>query len=310
MYNELKDIPDFNNWKVIEKINKGWSSDSKYYIEDYKGNRLLLRISDVNSYYKKIEEFKFIKKCNSLFFPMSKAIEIGFCNDNNNIYLLLTWVAGDSLDIVIGDLPKNEQYELGLQAGILLKKIHLLKAEPSENIVVHCKKNKMSTKLINYEKSVNRVNKDQFAIDFIKNNINKLNNLSPVHKHGDFHVGNLILTPEGKVGVIDFNRWEYGDRYEEFYKIQSFDVEVSIPFSIGQIHGYFNGEPTIEFWEVLAVYVAYTSLNSIVWAEKFGKDEINGMKKRCISAFNDYNYFKAIIPNWYKINSNKYIGKG
>ncbi|WP_159429656.1 hypothetical protein [Clostridium fallax] len=53
--------------------------------------------------------------------------------------------------------------------------------------------------------------------------------------------------------------------------------------------------------------MAYTSLDSIVWAEKFGDNEINGMKKRCINAFNDYNKFKTIIPNWYKTNSNKYI---
>lgn len=117
------------------------------------------------------------------------------------------------------------------------------------------------------------------------------------------------MTACENVGVIDFNRWEYGDRYEEFYKIQSFDVEVSIPFSIGQIHGYFDGEPPLEFWNILAIYVAYTSLNSIIWAEKFGEDGIDGMKNRCIKAFNDYNKFKTVIPNWYKVNSNKYINK-
>jgi hypothetical protein len=99
----------------------------------------------------------------------------------------------------------------------------------------------------------------------------------------------------------------YGDRYEEFQRIQSFDVEASIPFSIGKIHRYFNGNPSLEFWNVLAVYVACNSLNSIVWAEKFGKNDVDGMKKRCIDAFDDYNNFKTVIPKWYKLNSNKYI---
>lgn len=310
MYSKFQDIPHFDNWKIIRKVDKGWSLDLKYYIEDYEGNRLLLRLSDANSYDDKLEEFKFIKKCNMLFFPMSKAIEIGFCNDKSNVYILLTWVEGKSLDIVIRDLPENKQYELGLQAGKILKEIHLLKPEQKENILGYCPQKKMITKLIRYEKSINRINKDQFAIEFAKKNIDKINILPSVYKHGDFHVGNLILTPEGKVGVIDFNRWDYGDRYEEFHKIQSFDVEVSIPFSIGQIHGYFNGEPSKEFWNILAVYVACISLDSIVWAEKFGEDEINGMKRRCLSAFNDYDYFKTIIPNWYELNSNKYINKG
>lgn len=160
----------------------------------------------------------------------------------------------------------------------------------------------MLKNIIRYENSRNRISEDQFAIDFVKHNIEKINSLSPVYKHGDYHVGNLVLTPLNKIGVIDFNRWEYGDRYEEFYKIQGFDVEVSIPFSIGKIHGYFGGEPSLEFWSMLAIYVAYSSLYSIVWAEKFGEDDINGMRKRCITAFNDYNKFKTVIPNWYKVN--------
>lgn len=307
MYSLLKDIPSFKYWRIIEKINKGWSADSKFYIEDYGRNKLLLRISDLDKYYDKLEEFKFIKKCNELSFSMSKAIEIGFCNNKNNVYMILTWVDGNSLNEVLSDFNENEQYKLGLEAGRILKEIHSLKRKPEDKLIESNKKDKILRNLIRYENSKNRVREDQFAIDFVRNNIEKLNSLPPVYKHGDYHVGNLVITPDGKIGVIDFNRWEYGDRYEEFYKIQAFDVEVSILFSIGQIHGYFNGEPPLEFWSILALYVAYSSLNSIVWAEKFGEDDVNAMKKRCIEAFNDYDKFKTEIPNWYKVNSKRYI---
>ncbi|WP_244834104.1 hypothetical protein [Clostridium sp. BJN0001] len=103
MYSELKDIPSFKSWRIIKKVNEGWSSDSKFYIEDYEGNKLLLRISDADSYYDKIEEFKFIKKCNTLPFKMSKAIEIGFCNNRNNVYILLTWVDENSINRISED---------------------------------------------------------------------------------------------------------------------------------------------------------------------------------------------------------------
>ena len=43
-----------------------------------------------------------------------------------------------------------------------------------------------------------------------------------VYQHGDFHVGNFIYLPTRQVGVIDFNRWDFGDPYEEFYKLQFF----------------------------------------------------------------------------------------
>lgn len=309
MYNELKDIPGFKRWRVIKEINEGWSSDLKFYIEDYDGCKLLLRVSDADTYNDKLEEFEFIKKCNTLSFSMSQAIEIGFCNNKKNVYMILTWVEGDSLNKVIGNLTENDQYKLGLEAGKILKAIHSLERKSTDKVALYDKTDKMLSKLIRYENSKNRVAEDQFAIDFVRDNIEKINLLPPVYKHGDFHVGNLLLTTYGSVGVIDFNRWEYGDRYEEFHKIQLFDVEISVPFSIGQIHGYFNGEPSLEFWNSVAIYVAYTSLNSIVWAEKFGEEDVEGMKKRCIDAFNDYNNFKRVIPKWYKANSDKYINK-
>ena len=40
----------------------------------------------------------------------------------------------------------------------------------------------------------------------------------------NYNIGNLVLTPFQRIAVIDFNRWKYGYKYEEFYKIQSFNV--------------------------------------------------------------------------------------
>lgn len=100
----------------------------------------------------------------------------------------------------------------------------------------------------------------------------------------------------------DFKNWGIIKKIEKGWL-----VEVSVPFSFGQIHRYFEGEPTLDFWNINAVYVAYTSLNSIIWAEKFGEEEIRGMKRRFITAFDDYDKFNATIPKWYKFNSNKYM---
>ncbi|MBZ9635472.1 hypothetical protein [Clostridium sp. FP1] len=49
----------------------------------------------------------------------------------------------------------------------------------------------------------------------------------------------------------------------EFYKVQSFDVKISIPFLVGQIDGYFNYQLSKEIWKVLSVYVANASLTLI-----------------------------------------------
>ena len=102
--------------------------------------------------------------------------------------------------------------------------------------------------------------------------------------------------------MIDFNRWEIGDPYEEFYKLESFGVEVSIPYCVGQINAYFNEEIPLEFWETLAVYVAHASLFSIKWAEKFGQADVDGMIERCQRAFEHYDDFRVMIPKWYVNN--------
>jgi arabinogalactan endo-1,4-beta-galactosidase len=79
----------------------------------------------------------------------------------------------------------------------------------------------------------------------------------------------------------------------------NFKIEKSIQFCKGQIPGYFYGEPPMEFWETQAVYVAHASLYSIKWAEKFGKEEIEGMNKRCNDALEDSDGFTRVIPKWY-----------
>lgn len=299
MYRKLIDIPFYREWSLVKKINEGWSNDEKYYVEDKKGNKLLVRLTHISTIEDKKREFDLIKKFNKLSFEMSKAISFGFCNNNHNIYMILSWVEGKPLSLCLSDLPKNEQYDLGVKAGRILREIHSLKAESSEELI----KNgilKIMTKIDKYKEGKFRLDNDEKVISFIENNINKLNNQPVVFKHRDFHVGNLILTPEKDIGVIDFNRWGIGDPYEEFYKIQSFDVEVSIPFSVGQINGYFDNNPPKEFWDILAIYVAYSSLTSITWAESFGKDEIEAMQRRALNAFKDYEYFENKIPNWYK----------
>ncbi|MGM9972769.1 MAG: aminoglycoside phosphotransferase family protein [Clostridiaceae bacterium] len=301
----FNDIAVSNTWVKIKKIEYGWSSDEKYYIEDNKNKKYLLRISSGDAYEEKKREFEVIKKFNTLDFQMSRAIDFGYFNEYKNVYMLLSWVDGYSLREKLPSLPSLEQYKLGLYAGEILRQIHSIPVEPQDVPSV----NKIPKKLLqlqSYEASSLRIPNDERAIEFVKNNIDMLCKSSPVYEHGDFHMGNLIYTTNKKVGVIDFNRWECGDRFEEFYKIQSFDVEHSIPFSVGEIQGYFNGEPPIDFWKIQAVYVAHGSLYSIKWAEKFGQEDVDGMTKRCLKAFEDYDNFNLIIPKWYLQNKDKY----
>lgn len=302
----LIDIPQYISWRKIEKINYGWSDDIKFYIEDLKGTKFLLRISNIDKLEEKKKEFYIIRKYNQLTFKMSQAIDMGICNNGQKIYMLLSWVEGQSMENVIKTLNEKEQYQLGLKAGKILKAIHCLPVEPIDLPKVK-KTGKKLKQLQQYENSKHRVPNDEKAIAYVKENFDLLCQSEPVYKHGDFHIGNMVYTIQKDVGIIDFNRWECGDRYEEFYKLQSFNVDLSIAFSIGQLHGYFDGEPTLDFWKIQAVYVAHSALFSIEWAAKFGEEDIANMTRICYNSFRDYDNFNLLIPKWYTKNKEKFI---
>lgn len=285
-------------WKSIKRLDKGWSSDEKYKIITGDDTPLLLRLSDISAYDAKKKEYEIIKKYSKSGFPMSMPIDFGVCNDNKNVYMLLSWVDGVDLEKVLPGLSEEQQFLLGCQAGEILKKLHGIEVDVND-IPVKTKADKKLLQLKSYEMSEVRIKNDEIAVQYVKDHIGQIWKEKPVYMHGDFHPGNLIYREDGSIGVIDFNRWEVGDPYEEFYKLESFAREISIPYCIGQIETYFNRNVPYDFWKILAVYVAHASLYSIKWAEKFGKEEIDGMINRCLMAFDDYDYFKTVIPKWY-----------
>lgn len=295
----FEDIRNRESWESIKPINKGWSSDKKYKITTKEGKTLLLRISAKEQYEEKKKEYEIIQKYAKLGISMSQPVDFGICNQGESVYMLLTWVEGKDLEEVLAVLPESRQYELGREAGKILKKIHSIEVL-EKDIPKDTKKNKKLWQLSRYEESQVRIAGDEEAIAFVKQNIDLMWKENPVYMHGDFHPGNLIYTIDGNIGVIDFNRWEVGDPYEEFYKLESFGVEHSIPYCVGQIDGYFEDKVPEKFWKTLAVYVAHASLFSIKWAEKFGKEEIDGMVRRCSMAFEDYDGFRRDVPKWYE----------
>lgn len=301
-------IKNSSTWLICEKISKGWSSDEKYKINTADGQTLLLRISDISAYEYKKKEFEIVQKYSKLGFAMSQPLDFGVCNEGKSCYMLLTFVEGRDLEEALPTLSEKEQYLLGRKAGEILKRIHSIPLDECD-IPTQTKRERKLYQLSRYEESSHlRVENDENVIEFVKNNIDLIWKESPVYQHGDFHPGNLIYMPNGEIGVIDFNRWEVGDPYEEFYKLEGFGIEVSIPYSIGQIDAYFEGEIPMDFWGALAVYCAHAALFSIKWAEKFGQKDVDGMIERCHRAFENYDKFNSVVPKWYDGKlKNKYI---
>ena len=173
-------------WKRIEKICKGWSKDEKYFIETNEGVRQLLRVSDIDRYEEKKKEFGILARFAGLGFPMSLPVEFGTCGGGSRVYMLLTWLDGVDLESALPALPEQQQYRLGQEAGSILKKLHTLKVDP-EDLPAETKKAKKLSQLLRYEASQVRMEGDETALRFVKENLDQIWQEAPVYLHGEVH---------------------------------------------------------------------------------------------------------------------------
>ena len=121
-----------------------------------------------------------------------------------------------------------------------------------------------------------------------------------IFQHDDFHVANLIVKDNKLSGVIDFNRYDWGDPIHEFLKVGFFSSEFSIPFSIGQIKGYhLKHEPDEHFWQLYSLYLAMSIVVSVAWILKVKPEELNIMMNKINRVLEDHDYFERVIPKWY-----------
>ncbi len=294
---EYQGLPLKAEWKAIQKVEKGWSREMKYRVVYQDGDHLL-RVRPGGSLKMHQEEFGFIDHLHKAGLAVPKPFFVGLSEDGLFSYMLLEWVKGQDLSEVLGKQSKQAQYALGLKAGRLLRGIHQSHL-PQGKAMGQCAK-KYENKL----RKVREMGLFDSAVEqtlaFAQRHLQDLDEGLPVCQHGDYHPGNLVLGEDGGLNAIDFNRFDVGERAEEFMKLQSFTVELSVPFAIGQVHAYFEGDPLESFWRALAVHVAGSTLYSIRWARPFGPSEVEGMVQRFHQAFLDYDGFTRLIPRWYQ----------
>lgn len=293
----MKDIKNYDTFSKVELIEKGWSSDKKYYIETNDNKHLLLRISDISEFNRKKEEFELMKMFDSVNIPMSKPIDLGVCNDGKSVYGLFSWCEGVDAEIILPTLSEKEQYDIGVEAGKILKKINnVVVSENSNWLDIYTKK--IDYYINNYKNCGFAFEKENLIIDFINENKYLMRNRPMCMTHGDFHVGNLILSDNKELAVIDFNRFKMVDPHHSFGAIV-FSAIASPLFATGQINGYFENNPPIEFWKLLKLYLSAIAINSLPWSVPYGDKEIEFAYQQINDILSWYNDMTLTIPKWY-----------
>ncbi len=272
------------------RIEKGWSGERKYYIETDAG-RFLLRLSDQPQR----DAFETIRRAAQTGVRMPQPISCGSCGAGD--YLLLSWVEGEDAETMLKTLPRAQQYRLGWQAGEMLHRLHSIPA-PADAEPWELRFNrKIDRKIAGYHACPLRYDNDGPVLDYLAANRGLLKGRPQSFHHGDYHCGNLVIDGE-QLGVIDFNRQDYGDPWEEFNRIV-WCVAASPDFAAGRVDGYFGGAVPAEFWPLLALYIASNTLSSLYWAIPFGEGEIQTMRRQMAEVLRWYDNMREPVPSWY-----------
>lgn len=283
-----------------ESIHKGWSGDKKYCVTDDRGNRFLLRVSPIEQYERKKNEYELMRKVAALGVPMCKPLEFGVSDEG--VYSVQTWIDGIDAEENAHKLTGDEQYSYGLEAGRILKTIHKIPAPKGmEDWEIRFNR-KADRKIKMYEECPVKCENGQAFVDYVNSHRHLLKGRPQTYQHGDYHIGNMMIGNDKRLYIIDFNRNDFGDPWEEFNRIV-WCAQASPMFATGMVNGYFDSDVPVEFWKLLTFYISCNMLSSVPWAIPFGDEQIQVMMNQAKDVLSWYDNMKNPIPTWYTLKA-------
>lgn len=281
-------------------IDKGWSGDQKYCATTADGQKYLLRISAFNRLERKRREYEKMTEVAQLGIPMCLPVEFGICEEG--VYSIQSWIDGEDAEERIMAMDAAAQYCYGLDAGRILAKIHTIPA-PSDAPSWETRFNaKIDRKITMYENCELKYERGGDAfLGYLAQNRHLIQCRPQSYQHGDYHIGNMMIDPNGKLVIIDFEKQDIGDPWEEFNRIV-WSAQAAPAFASGMVDGYFDGEVPMDFWKLLALYICSNTLSSLPWAIPFGEQEIQVMRKQAAQVLQWYDGMKNVVPTWYQKN--------
>jgi aminoglycoside phosphotransferase (APT) family kinase protein len=285
------------NFESMTPITKGWSGDKKYCVNTASGEKYLLRISPTEQHNRKKAGFEMMQRVAALGVPMCQPIEFGICEEG--VYSLQSWIDGKDAEEMLSIMSDTEQYVYGLEAGRILKQLHSVPLSSTQEDWEIRFNRKIDRKIQMYKDCQVKCENGQAFIDYINVNRHLLKDRPQCYQHGDYHIGNMMIDKDRKLQIIDFDRDDYGDPWEEFNRIV-WCAQNSPLFATGMVNGYFDNDVPMDFWRLLALYISSNTLSSVPWAIPFGQTEIDAMINQAKEVLNWYDNMKNPVPTWYK----------
>jgi len=282
----------------LQEIQKGFSPDKKYLATDENGKKFFLRVE-------KDDNRQLFEWQKDLFFRgIQLAQPLTFNRIDGYFHSLYEWIEGDTANNCIHNYDEKTQYQLGYSLGRQIKKLHQLPIK--ETIDWETSFTEMTARVLSkFETMGIDFDGKDFLIDTLKNSLHLTKNRPTAFLHGDLSDGNVMITKDGGIKLIDFiDDHGYGDPWKEFSKIINTAGNCPI-FAKGQIDGYFEGEVPAEFWELLKIYSCYQGLEAVVWSGPLKQEGLtNWLVNVCKNVAIWYGD-GGNVPSWYKSNLSK-----
>ena len=278
-------------------IDKGWSVDRKYCVTTEDGSRYLLRISPTELYERRKREFAQMQKAAGLGVDMCLPVEFGICPEG--VYALHSWIDGSDAEEAIAKLSSRDQYVCGLTAGRMLAKLHSLPAPGDGHDWEGYFTAKVQRKIAAYRSCGLRYSHGDAMVQYLTENLALLHNRPVTFQHGDYHIGNMMLGRDGKLFIIDFEKADIGDPWEEFNRIV-WSAQAAPDFARGIVDGYFPKGVPEGFWKLMAYYICSNSVGALPWAIPYGQQEVDTITAQGEEILRWYDNMNTTVPSWYR----------
>lgn len=281
---------------TVAPITKGFSFEKKFKLTSERGD-FLVRLSPIAAYEAKAKEFALIQQlyangvhCNQPILIVQEAAVSTVCT-------LYSYLTGVDAEEHTSSLPVAAQYQIGVEAGQDLRRINTLSR--STNTWKARKWQKHERYVKRYFQQTYRLKNDEQILRFIETYYDPTEAAQDHLQHDDFHLGNIVLTDQHYGGILDFERYDWGDPLHEFVKLDWFTWPVSEAFALGQVEGYFGTRQLTDAQCLsITVYIAMSVLSTTVWTLEFHPHTWPEMEQQLLSLLVRYDYFDYIHPPW------------
>ena len=284
----------------VDLLDEGFSDDTKYVLWEGTEPKYLLRLSAAELAARREIDFGILRMLAAAGIRCSTPHLFGLTVGGEACYSLLGFIPGGSAEKELPSLTADQQYEVGLDAGRELRKLHAFK-HPDQ------RRDYAERRIQKYERYTEAARDMGITFPhqadvhrYIKQRYSELGKYSVGLQHDDYHTANLIVRDGEFVGVVDFNRCDWGDPIEDFCKAPWFSAPVSLSFVRGQINGYLAGGRVQAFWARYNLFVALSLLSSLVWVQRTFPENRPLFLERIEEIMNTHDFNNGRPPVWYE----------